>query len=217
MIAKRELIAAERYSTIKFNPNNGKYTVKYDGKSIETIVANNCYVANEWFQNICKKYLSTSTVVVGMNAKWRPSTYLSNKSNKAATLQFYIDDRCLILQLLYMDNSAAGLNRFFRDSKFCFVGIGLDEDVDRLTDEYELDFSKCLDIGEAAKMRWPERFNNTNLKDLAREVGGVYMKRPEHVSNSNWGTRMLCHEQVEFACMEAYASYCVGYKLLIDN
>ncbi|KAF7838236.1 Werner Syndrome-like exonuclease [Senna tora] len=173
------------YSTITFDPTTSKYTVKYNGKSIETTVTDKGIVADEWVQEIYSKFGGNSTVV-GLDVEWRP-TFIRDTSNKAATLQLCIDDKCLILQLFYMDYFPSSLKR------------------------------KSQDMREVAKMKWPGRFCRPGLKDLAMEVANVYMKKPKHVCMSNWEARILSEQQVEYGCMDAFASYSVGHKLQIGD
>ena len=51
------------------------------------------------------------------------------------------------------------------------------------------------------------------MKDVALEIG-LNMKKPRHVTNSNWEARVLSEEQVEHARIDAYASYRVGNELV---
>ncbi|KAJ9563584.1 hypothetical protein OSB04_008744 [Centaurea solstitialis] len=109
--------------------------------------------------------------------------------------------------------TAAMLNRVFdacRDYR-------LDEDILKLKNEYGLDCSKSSDIREVAKTKWPGRFRRPGLKDLAMELVGLNMKKPKHVCMSNWEARVLSENQVEYACIDAYASYKIGHKLLIQD
>lgn len=207
-------VPSRGYSTITFNPTTSKYIVKYDERSIETTVTDKAIVADEWVQDIYSKYGASSRVVVGLDVEWRP-TFMPNTSNKSATLQLCINDKCLILQLFYMDYFPMSLKRFFMDPRFTFVGIEVDKDIDKLMNEYGFEFSKSEDIREMAKMKWPGRFYRPGLKDLAWEVASVNMKKPKHVCQSNWEARVLSQEQVEYGCMDAFASYCVGHKLLM--
>ncbi|KAI4962636.1 hypothetical protein ZWY2020_028402 [Hordeum vulgare] len=50
----------------------------------------------------------------------------------------------------------------------------------------------------------------------AREVLGMTMEKPWHVTMSNWERRQLEVAQVQYACIDAYVSYKLGERLL-DN
>lgn len=90
-------------------------------------------------------------------------------------------------------------------------------DVEKLRVEYGLDCGSHADVREVAKRKWPGRFRRPGLKDLALEVADLRMAKPRHVVMSNWEVRELSESQVEYACIDAYASYKIGHKLLIEN
>lgn len=188
-----------------------------DGKVIETTVTKKEAIANEWLLEInINSIYSGTEMVVGLDVEWRPHPIRTMK-NKSATLQLCIDTKCLILQLFYMDAIPNLLKDFLKNPSFTFVGIEVGDDVEKLRDEYGLDCTKYADIREKAKAKWPGRFSRPGLKDLAREVCGLYMPKPKHICLSNWEARILSSGQVEYACIDAYASYKIGYRLIIEN
>lgn len=201
--------------TVTFNPATSKYSINYDGKTIETTVTDKAITAEQWVEEINLLYAGKATVV-GLDVEWRPHP-ISYMSNKSATLQLCIDDKCLILQLFYMDYLPLSLKNFLKDSNFTFVGIEVAGDIEKLKDEYGLECTKCADIRELAKRKWPGRFRRPGLKDLALEVVGLLMRKPKHVCMSNWEARVLNNEQVEYGCIDAYASYKIAHKLLMDG
>ena len=121
-----------------------KYSVNFAGKTIETIVTDKASNADEWVHQILSIYAGTSTVV-GTDTEWS-----LHPSKKAAILQLCIGERCLIVQLSYMDNIPQSLKSFLMDSNFTFVGIGVSRDIAKLL-EYELNCSKSTDIWSGGK------------------------------------------------------------------
>ncbi|KAF8387666.1 hypothetical protein HHK36_026320 [Tetracentron sinense] len=83
-------------------------------------------------------------------------------SNKTATLQLCVDNKCLILQLFYMDYIPQSIKSFLSDPNATFVGVEVEDD-------------------------------------------------------SDWQSRVLDEEQVEYGCIDAYASYRIGHKLIMEN
>ncbi|KAK6921479.1 3'-5' exonuclease domain [Dillenia turbinata] len=152
----------------------------------------------------------------GLDIEWRPH-YISYMSNKSATLQLCIDRNCLILQLFHIDYLPEALKTFLADPNFTYVGIEVGGDIEKLRTEYGLECSSSADIRELAICRWPGRFRRPGLKDLAIEVANLCMKKPNHVCMSNWEARVLNENQVEYACIDAYASYKIGHKLLVET
>jgi ribonuclease D len=208
------MFAYNRNPTITFNPTTSKYSVNFAGKTIETTVTDKGSTIDEWVQEILSMYDGKPTVV-GLDIEWRPHQ-IRSMSNKSATLQLCIDEKCLIVQLFYTDYIPQSLKSFMMDSNFTFVGIEVGDDITKLNDEYGIASNKSADIRELAKAQWPGRFRRPGLKDLAWEVSGLAMKKPKHVCMSNWEARVLNENQVEYACLDAYASYRVGHKLLFE-
>ncbi|KAI9108926.1 hypothetical protein K1719_020231 [Acacia pycnantha] len=209
-------MSASLYSTITHNHNTSKFTVTYRGKSIETTVTDKAFVAEQWVQEILNKYVKSAKVLVGLDVEWRP-IFIRYTSNKSATLQLCINDKCLILQLFYMDQFPKSLKSFFMDSKFTFVGVEVENDISKLGDDYGLKFRNSQDIRKLAiqtNMYWSIS-ERSGLKNLAMIVANVQMNKPKNVSLSNWEATTLSWEQIEYACLDAYTSFCVGHKLLI--
>ncbi|XP_027114876.1 3'-5' exonuclease-like [Coffea arabica] len=202
-------------SSITYNASTSKYSVTCDGKTIETTLTDKAAIADEWVREILSLYANKPTVV-GLDSEWRPHP-IRSMSNKSATLQLCINDKCLILQLFYMDEIPQSLKNLLADSNFTYVGIEVADDIAKLKNEYGLECSSSADIRALAMRRWPGRFRRPGLKDLASDVVGLYMKKPKHVCMSNWEARVLNENQVEYACIDAYASYKIGHKLIMEN
>ncbi|XP_009592626.1 3'-5' exonuclease-like [Nicotiana tomentosiformis] len=191
-----------------------KYRIKFGGRTIETTVTNKAAIANEWATEMLSKYAGKDTVV-GLDNEWRPN-FSPYRGNKTATLQLCIDDRCLIVQLFYLDEIPQTLKTFLANPNFIFVGVEVAEDILKLKNEYRLVCNRSADIRDVAKSTWPGRYSRPGLKDLAKDICGLYMPKPKHVCMSNWEARVLSESQVEYACIDAYASYKIGHKLLME-
>lgn len=176
-------------SRISFNATVPKHYVSFGGITIETTVTDKAAVASEWVEQIIALYGSNPTVV-GLDIEWLPnrSRYTNNKS---ATLQLCINNKCLILQLFYMDQIPDSIKRFLLNPNFTFVGVEVGKDVMKLRNEYGLSCARTMDVRATAKERWPGRFSWPGLKDLAWEVCGLRMRKPKHVCMSNWEARVL--------------------------
>ncbi|CAN4108923.1 unnamed protein product [Withania somnifera] len=181
-----------------------KYDIKFGGQTIETTVTDKAAVANEWASAMLSKYSGKQTVV-GLDNEWRP-TFSRYTSNKSATLQLCIDKMCLIVQLFYLDEIPQTLKKMLANPNFIYVGVEVADDISKLRNEYGLVCASNADI----------HFSRPGLKDLASEICGLYMRKPKHVCLSNWEARVLSEAQVEYACIDAYASYKIGHKLLME-
>ncbi|XP_057730880.1 3'-5' exonuclease-like [Arachis stenosperma] len=202
-------------TTVSFNPDDtSKYAINFDGKAIETTVTDKSTIVDQWVREINILYAGKSFVVVGLDVEWRPTgiPYLSNKS---ATLQLCIDDKCLILQLFYIDNLPLSLKNFLMNPNFIFVGVDVADDISKIRNEYGLKCRSHADIRELSNKKWPLRYYmKPGLERLACDLVGLNMLKPLHICQSDWESRVLSIEQVEYGCIDAYASYKIGHMLL---
>ncbi|KAL1323395.1 hypothetical protein HN51_033747 [Arachis hypogaea] len=200
-------------STVLFNSDTSKYTIKFDGKKIET--TDKATIVDQWVQDINVLYPANSSVIVALDIEWKPNT-LQYLQYRSATLHLCIDDKCLILQLFHIDKLPPSLNNFLKNPNFFFVGIEVSKKTSKINDGYGLIFNGVrADIKELAMKKWPGQFQFSDLKDLAKQLVGLSIKKPKLVSLSDWKVRVLSIEQVEYACIVAYVSYKIGHKLLM--
>lgn len=197
---------------------NNKRIVSFGGANIVTTLTDKAEVIDEWVAEILPHYAANGeSTVVGLDLEWRPHV-VSTMSNKTATLQLCIDTKCLIVQLFYLDYLPQSLKDFMGWPNFTFVGVEVADDVAKLKDEYGLDCANSKDIQAHALGLWPNMwYSKPGLKVLARDVAGLYMDKPIHVCRSDWQARVLSNEQVEYACIDAYASYKIGSKLFMGR
>ncbi|VFR01681.1 unnamed protein product [Cuscuta campestris] len=194
---------------------SSKHNVRVAGKTIETTVTKRAAVVTDWVADIRSKHAGRSTVVVGLDREWRPNTK-PNDDNKSATLQLCVDDRCLIFQLLHADAIPEALKRFMADPTFVFAGVEVAGDVAKLSAEYGLGCAKVADLRELARAKWPGKFDHAaGLKELAREICGLEVAKSDEVRRSDWAAAELSGAQVEYACIDAYASFRVGQALIL--
>lgn len=193
-----------------------KYYVRYGKSGIDTTVTDRSQIVDHWIQEIYSHYNEHSKVIVGLDVEWKPN-FKKKTINKAATLQLCIGYKCLIIQLQYIDEFPTSLKTFLMDSKFVFSGNQVKHDAEKLKNEYGLEFNEMLDIQAATKAKWPGKFQKFGLMHLARDVAGLNLKKSRKICMSNWENRTLSGSQVVYACLDAFASYSVGHKIVVDN
>ncbi|XP_027339535.1 Werner Syndrome-like exonuclease [Abrus precatorius] len=205
--------ASDSNATVIFDTSNSKYLVLFDRLAIETTVTDKASIAEEWVQQVLSTYVGKQ-MVIGLDTEWMRD---QNKKMKVAILQLCVEDKCLIFQMFRMDYIPQSLRSFMVHSDFKFVGVGILQDIKRLNNEYGLECNEGIDVSKLAKTQWPNRFSSLGLKNLAKELVGLNMKKSKEVCTSEWQLRELTLDQVEYACIDAYASYKIGKKLLIEN
>lgn len=137
--------------------------------------------------------------------------------NKTAILQLCVNTKCLILQLLFIDYIPQSVKHFLSNPNLSFVGVEVQRDVTKLRNEYGLQFTNIAAVRDETLKRFPSMFNGKpGLKDVANRIVGLDMPKPEHVSQSNWEARVLDDKQIEYATIDAYASFKIGHKQMME-
>ncbi|CAK9152872.1 unnamed protein product [Ilex paraguariensis] len=188
-----------------------KYMVQFYDSTIEATATDKASVVQDWVHQI-RSYHGRQ-IIAGLDCEWKPPI-VQSMSNRSATLQLCVDAKCLILQMFYIDYIPQSLKSFLSDPNVTFVEVEVGDDVLKLRDEYGLHCTRTSDIQALAMASWPWMFfGKPGLKYLANEVVGLYIQKPIHICQSNWEARVLDAEQVEYACIDAYASYRIRHKL----
>ncbi|XP_074318826.1 3'-5' exonuclease-like [Silene latifolia] len=197
--------------SIAYNPWSDEYQVTFAGKTIETTVTKSASTITDWINQIPFNTLTTNQVV-GLDLEWRPHPVRS-MSNTTATLQLCVDTKCLIVQLFYVDFIPQSLKDFLSSSAFTFVGVEVADDARKLKSEYGLECNKTDDVRAAAMRKWPYRFRRPGLKDLAFDLLGLRMDKTKRVTLTDWQAEVLTMDQIQYACIDAYASFRLGHLL----
>lgn len=204
--------------SVIFNSSTSKHFVLCDGLNIETIVTNKARVVEQWAQQVSSTHVPGSQMVVGLDTEWMFVGARWKTNMRTAILQLCVEDKCLIFQLHHMDYIPIALKNFMTHSESKFVGVGVEQDIKMLERDHLLKCDKGLDVATLAMTQWPNRFNSSpGLKKLAKELTSLYMKKSKKVQMSKWELKELTRDQIEYACIDAYASYKIGKKLLIDE
>ena len=70
--------------------------------------------------------------------------------------------RCLIFQLIYTTHFPNLLIEFLGDEDFTFVGVGVESDVEKLLDDYDLKVGNVVDLRGLVV----DRLGNKDLKNI---------------------------------------------------
>ncbi|CAO2162264.1 unnamed protein product [Urochloa humidicola] len=198
------------------NPTT-RLTVRFGSAAIDTTVTRDAAAADEWVRAVRAANSLGAPLIVGLDCEWKPN-YCSWTTSKVAILQLCAGTRCLILQLFYVDRIPASIRSFLADPNVRFVGIGVGEDAAKLATDYGLACSAAVDV-EGRCNDLLGRYSGgrrLGLKGFAREVLGLVMEKPLHVTRSNWENHVLDEAQIRYACIDAYVSYKLGERVLTN-
>ncbi|KAL4586100.1 hypothetical protein LXL04_010731 [Taraxacum kok-saghyz] len=111
------------------------------------------------------------------------------------------------------------LRNFFSNPSHTFVGIGIDNDLEKLTEDHNLVAAKTADLRAlAAEMYGLRELKNSGIKDLTRRVLGKEMSKPKGITMSRWDdNQWLSSAQVHYACIDAFLSFEIGRILMSGN
>lgn len=185
--------------------------VTFGDDVIATTVTSSGEAVEAWLAEV--RAAPSSSLVVGLDVEWRPSR--RSDQNPVATLQLCVGRRCLIFQLLHADRVPRALAEFLGDRGVRFVGVGVEADAERLSDDHELVVANAVDLrGLAAEGMGRPELRQAGLRAIVAAVMGVNLVKPQRVTMSRWDASCLSYEQIRYACIDAFVSFEVGRKLL---
>ncbi|KAE9444934.1 hypothetical protein RHGRI_010718 [Rhododendron griersonianum] len=193
------------------------YDVNFYHNKIHTLVTHTPSFVDSWISETLSLHtpypFRAPSLLVGLDIEWRPNR-ASNQDNPAATLQLCVDQRCLIFQLIYSPSIPGSLINFLTNPAHTFVGVGIQEDVEKLTGDYGLTVANAVDLRVLAADAYGTReLRNAGLTILARQVLGAEVVKPKSVTMSRWDSEFLYPNQVQYACIDAFVSFEIGKSL----
>ncbi|KAI5009320.1 hypothetical protein ZWY2020_011457 [Hordeum vulgare] len=195
--------------------------VAFEDDVIRTTVTSSGYAVSitvvAWLRKIRYAYRWVyHKLIVGLEVEWRPS--FGPGYNRAAILQLCVGRSCLIFQLLHADYVPPALESFLADRDFRFVGVGVQDDANRLSNDHGLVVNSTVDLrGLAADGMGRPGLRQAGLKDVVAAVMGANLEKPQRVRTGAWDAYRLSQDQIKYACIDAFVSFEVGRKLLTGD
>jgi ribonuclease D len=193
------------------------YTVGFGGDAITTTVTSSGDAVEGWLYEVRSVHRRRlHNLVVGLDVEWRP--LFGPGYSPTALLQLCVGRRCLIFQFLHRDYIPDALDEFLDDPDFKFVGVGVQDDAERLSNDYNLHVNNTVDLAELAadEMGRPD-LRNAGLKAIACAVMDASVDKPQRVRTGRWDACDLTYQQIKYATIDAFVSFEVGRKLLSGN
>ncbi|KAK1429414.1 hypothetical protein QVD17_11623 [Tagetes erecta] len=197
--------------------DSSEYDVIVDDEVFETLVTHNCCKVKEWItETENKNQRRLHRLIVGLDVEWRPNT-ITGEVNPVAILQLFVGKRCLIYQFLQgVHEIPKVLKKFLKNINYTFVGVGIEQDKQKLIRDHSLEVTKTKDLREMAAYELSDRdLCYAGLKKLTKVIlgkDGGY-KKELNVTMSDWDRNRLSKEQVLYACLDAYVSFEIGRQL----
>nr|GMC60889.1 Werner Syndrome-like exonuclease [Ipomoea batatas] len=191
-------------------------TVSFHGANLSVTVTKKAVEVDEWINNTIRNHCHhLRDLIVGLDIEWHPNTSGDFKPPApAATLQLCVGQRCLIFQLLHRDFIPDSLLNFLAYPFFTFVGVGVQDDAEKLFRDHGLIVRKVVDLRHLAAWVYDSKeFSRMGLKRIALEVLGQVMEKPLEVTLSDWDAKDLTYRQIEYGSIDAFASFQIGFDL----
>ncbi|KAI3762476.1 hypothetical protein L1987_52906 [Smallanthus sonchifolius] len=200
------------------NDTHNLYDVTFFQDTISTIVTNTPSYVDSWIADIERiHHRRLHSLVVGLDVEWRPNQS-RNMDNPVATLQLCVGRRCLIFQILHSPFVPQSLINFLRNPSYTFTGVGIENDVEKLTEDYNLVVARMADVRSlAADAYGVKALKNSGIKDLTVRVLGREVSKPKGITMSRWDNQWLTPPQVQYACIDAFLSFEIGRILISGN
>lgn len=207
-----------KYEILRYERSDGdaEYNVVVDDVSFETWVTRCPATVEKWIRGTeNRNHRRLHRLIVGLDIEWRPNTRY-REDNPVAILQLFVSRRCLIYQLQKADKIPKDLKNFLKNPNYTFVGVGIQNDKQKLYRDYSLEVTKTTDLREmAAHELGDPDLRNAGLKKLAKVIlrKDVDHKNQLKMTRSDWDNDRLSIAQVLYACLDAYLSFAIGREL----
>ncbi|KAG7450236.1 ribonuclease H-like protein [Guyanagaster necrorhizus] len=162
---------------------------------------------------IIARYLEHYVGHVGFDLEWKPTFARGARENPVALVQIATATDVFLFHLSAMSTVPASLMRFLQNSSIIKVGVGIQNDVKKLYNDYRLSVLSCVDLSMFARSvdnpSWNGPFKNPiGLARLVSTYLGSALSKGS-ITRSNWEAFPLSLAQKRYAANDAHAGYAV--------
>nr|GME11771.1 Werner Syndrome-like exonuclease [Ipomoea batatas]GME11827.1 Werner Syndrome-like exonuclease [Ipomoea batatas] len=158
----------------------GLHQVHFHGNNLLVTVTKRAVEVDEWVNEIHHNSGHVlHNLVLGLDIEWHPCS--EGEHNPAATLQLCVGERCLIFLLLHKDYIPRSLLAFLAHPRFTFVGVGVQDDADKLLRDHGLAVRNVVDLRLAQIVYGSEEYRRMGLKKMAWRILGRVMEKPREL------------------------------------
>uniref|UniRef100_A0A8D8VYY5 Exonuclease 3'-5' domain-containing protein 2 n=1 Tax=Cacopsylla melanoneura TaxID=428564 RepID=A0A8D8VYY5_9HEMI len=162
-----------------------------------------CIESEQSCNEICLHF--SQYPVLGLDSEWVSYP----KEGPISTLQLSTPDgTCAVIRLRKIcasmqQNCPTRLRALLANNSILKVGVGMENDVRKLLNDYGLRLSSWLDL------RYLARENGVTpkgLDHLALATVGMTLDKDPHVKFGNWDADTLTNDQIHYAALDAFAA-----------
>jgi hypothetical protein len=128
---------------ITYNTN----IVMVDGTMIWTMVTSSGGAVKRFLREI-EIHKNQRRLIVGIDTEWHVILDSNRRrSHRTAVLQLCVGHRCIVFQIAHTDYVLSGtLRAFFACPDHHFTGVGVDDDVKRLYEDYGFEVASAVEL-----------------------------------------------------------------------
>ncbi|KAI6669410.1 hypothetical protein NL676_004295 [Syzygium grande] len=191
------------------------HTILFYGNEITTWVTDEPAVVSCWIREVehvhCRRL---GRLIAGLGIQWCASPEPNDGIYRVATLRLCAGHKCLIFRPLHARYIPRSLFVFLANANNTFVGVGVAEGARKLAKDYGLYVSCTVDIRRLAAERLRnDLWGYKNLKELYKEILHKELEKPKEITSSRWDEKALTDRQIEYGCLDAFASFELGRVL----
>ena len=192
------------------------YSIPFYADNIQVTVAKKAVHVHQWISRIRRLHRHClHKLLVGLDTEWLPN-FAPGDDHPIAILQLCVGHHCLIFQILHADYIPPSLHAFLADPRHTFCGVGIQEDAKKLYDHHGLRVGSVADLNELARLASGDHhseYRYMGLKKMAVALLGKEMLKQLQVTLSTWDAVNLDIEQIEYAAIDAFVSFKLGFTL----
>ncbi|KAK9079356.1 hypothetical protein SSX86_001027 [Deinandra increscens subsp. villosa] len=198
-----------------------EYLMQIDDASVETLVTHCPIKVEEWIRVTYDRNLPRlHRLIVAVDVLWPPATTTDDaaapaQENPVAILLFLVNTRCLMYQIQRSYRIPDDLKDFMA-CNYTFVAIGVENYMEKLDRDLDLGVVNAMDLREiAARELVKPELEHAMLHQLAERFLGKVVDAVKlvEVRMSDWDSVRLSDEQVLYASLHAYYSFCIARML----
>ncbi|KAK6914343.1 3'-5' exonuclease domain [Dillenia turbinata] len=170
-------------------------------------------VAAELLKFVEQKKRETGHVTLGLDIEWKPTFRKGVPPGKAAVLQICADNsHCYVIHIIH-SGIPQNLRFLLEDATTIKVGVGIANDSRKLFKDHNVSVKDLDDLSNLANQKLGGEPRSWGLQSLTETLLCKQLEKPNRIRLGNWEARVLSKDQVRYAAIDAYASWCL-YKVL---
>ncbi|XP_026387793.1 Werner Syndrome-like exonuclease isoform X1 [Papaver somniferum] len=163
--------------------------------------------AKELLEIIEVKKIYMEQVSLGFDIEWKPTFRKGGKTVKAAVMQICGDPGLCYVMHIHHSGIPPVLQSLLEDPTSVKVGVAIGGDAVKVFKDYNVCVKSLEDLSDLANIKLGGMPKMWGLRSLAETLVHKQIKKPGNTRLSNWETYVLSKQQLEYAALDAFASW----------